>query len=176
VGEKSIYLTVPAGWESFDPSFVLKHPDEEAGGWGLAVEAWLVGNVYTDPCRRAASNPPVGPTVDDLVSALVKEAGPNASAVTDTTLGGYRAKRIVLTVPADVDLATCREESYSWWNHRDEPTGWGPRIFGQARVDTVYVLDIDGTRQVVTAGYLPNSTAADRAEQDQIVASIRFEP
>jgi hypothetical protein len=29
---------------------------------------------------------------------------------------------------------------------------------------------------VPNAGYLPDSTAADRAELDRIVASIRFEP
>jgi hypothetical protein len=28
---------------------------------------------------------------------------------------------------------------------------------------------------VVNAGYLPNTTAADRAELEQVVASIRFE-
>jgi hypothetical protein len=56
----------------------------------------------------------------------------------------------------------------------DEPGGWGPRIFFRPRVDTVYILDVEGTRQVVTAGYLPNTTA-DRAELEQVVASIRFE-
>jgi hypothetical protein len=177
VGTKPLYLTVPAGWETFDPAFVSKHPSLE-DGFGLIVEAWRVGNVYADPCHRAGSGlkPAVGPTVDDLATALAKENGPNASAITDVTLGGYPARKIVLTVPKGLDLATCQDKSYSWWSHPDEPGGWGPRIFFKPRVDTVYILDVEGTRQVVNAGNLPNTTAADRAELEQVVASIRFEP
>jgi hypothetical protein len=90
--------------------------------------------------------------VDDLATALAKENGPNASAITDVSLGGYPARMIVLTVPKGMDLATCQDKSYSWWSHPDEPGGWGPRIFFKPRVDTVYILDVEGTRQVVNAG------------------------
>ena len=41
----------------------------------------------------------------------------------------------------------------------------------------MYIIDVDGTRQVIDAMYAPGTTsAADRAEQEQIIASIRFEP
>jgi hypothetical protein len=40
----------------------------------------------------------------------------------------------------------------------------------------VYIVDIDGTRQVIDTMYLPGTSAANLAELDQIIASIRFEP
>ncbi len=52
-----------------------------------------------------------------------------------------------------------------------------PWTFGHnGQHDTVYIVDVDGTRQVIDTLYLPGASAADRAELDQIVASIRFEP
>jgi hypothetical protein len=38
----------------------------------------------------------------------------------------------------------------------------------------VYILDVNGRRQVIGAMYLPGRSAADLAELDQIVQSIQF--
>ena len=58
----------------------------------------------------------------------------------------------------------------------DAGYGAGPYTHGKGQHNTIYIVDVDGTRQVIDAMYLPGTSAADRAEQDQIVASIRFEP
>ncbi len=43
------------------------------------------------------------------------------------------------------------------------------------QVDRLWVLDVNGQRLVVDASYSPNTTQAQRDEQDQIVQSLRFD-
>lgn len=40
----------------------------------------------------------------------------------------------------------------------------------------MYIVDVDGTRQVIDTMYLPGTSEANLAELEQILASIRFEP
>ena len=48
--------------------------------------------------------------------------------------------------------------------------------YGNGQRNTVYIVDVDGTRQVIYTMYLPGTSAANLAELEQILASIRFEP
>jgi hypothetical protein len=38
----------------------------------------------------------------------------------------------------------------------------------------MWVLDVDGTRLVIGASYLPNTSPEDRAALDQVLASIQI--
>ena len=72
-----ITFTVPAGWTSR-----YGIPNKDRGGPGeIAVGNWIIANVYTDPCQwqGALLDPAVGPTVDDLASALVAQKRRNAT-------------------------------------------------------------------------------------------------
>ena len=64
-----------------------------------AVSLWIAANVPADPCDMPGSlpDPPVGPTVDDLVSALDAQANTDMSAAVDVTVGGHTGKRFVMT-------------------------------------------------------------------------------
>jgi hypothetical protein len=53
--------------------------------------------------------------------------------------------------------------------------GAAPWTYGNGQHNTVYIIDVDGTRQVIDTMYLPGTSTADRAELDEIIASIRFE-
>ena len=57
--------------------------------------------VYADPCdyNKGVINPPTGPTVDDLVTALVGTKG-DVSPPTDITIDGYRGKQLTITAPS----------------------------------------------------------------------------
>ena len=95
-----------------------RYDNKDRGGPGeVAVANWIIANVYTDPCQWQGSllSPAIGPTVDDLASALVAQKGRNATAPTDVTLGGYPAKRIEWSIPADLDRATCDEGVIRTW-------------------------------------------------------------
>jgi hypothetical protein len=176
-------FTMPAtGW--YAPLEAWRIGKNVPGGsdiFDLYVTPLIVGNIYTGGChwRGTELDPPVGPTVDDLATALSALDG--ASAPTIVTVGGHPGKKVELSTPADLDAAT-----------ECDPDGGGsdgifgrfvfdrgfsahPYTHGMGQHQTIYILDVDGTRQVIDAMYLPSASATDRAEQDQIVASIRFE-
>lgn len=184
VSPTGIYLTAPAGWETFDPIFIGKNAldDPGVGVYDILLGAHLVGNVYTGGCQwqGTALDPPVGPTVDDLATALVAQGGPDTAAPTDVMIGGYHGKKVELSIPADVDLTTCDKENtfpvFGRWSAAAYPLGGGPWTYGSGQHDTVYIVDVNGTRQVIDTMYLPGTSAANLAELEQILASIRFAP
>ena len=67
-----------------------------------------VGNIYADPCQWELA-PPLGPTVDDLVSAWANVPGLDATATRDVTVDGYPGKQIAFTVP-NYNMLDCKGE------------------------------------------------------------------
>ena len=74
------------------------------------IAFWNVDNVHVDPCNAAAGElePPIGPSVDDLVAALSNLPGLEATAPVDVTVGTFRGKEIELTTldPEDCPAVT----------------------------------------------------------------------
>jgi len=176
VGPRWVVLTVPApGWSSTD-NIVNKNPP---GGSGLPLaklSTWTVGNLKADPChwKAGALDPPVGPTVEHLAAALVVQVGPTVATSTDVTLGGYRGKKIEYSAPSDFDPTSCDDGVLSRW---EPPSGdWGGWVAAGGQRNAVYIIDVDGQRLVIDTMSLPGASAADLAEFDQMMASIRFEP
>ncbi len=176
-----ITFTIPSGWIS---RYGIPHKDRD-GPAEMAVGSWIIANVYADPCQwqGSALDPAVGPTVDDLASALMAQKGRAASPPTDVTLGGYPAKRIEVSVPADLDPATCDEGVMRTWVgpgervdtwYSDDPEARSPLRSGQLNV--VYIVDVNGERLVIDTWHMPGTSAADLAELDAILASMRIEP
>jgi hypothetical protein len=183
VAPKRMTFTMPApGW--YAPLEAWRIGKNVTGGsdlFDLYVTPLIVGNVYTGGChwRGTELDPPAGPTVDDLATAL--STLPGASPPVSVTVGGHPGKKVELSTPADLDVAT----------ECDSDGGGSDGIFGRFVFDrgysaapythgigqhqTIYILDVDGMRQVIDVMYLPGASPADRAEQDQIVASIRFQ-
>ena len=83
-----------------------------------------------------------------------------------------------MVVTGDADFDGC--DSWPDSDLRDfvswlSTTGDGERyqqVAGQ--VDRLWVLDDDGQRLVIDATYSPDTTDADRAEQVQVLESLRF--
>jgi hypothetical protein len=150
--------------------------DIEGRAFDVAVSVWLVGNLKADPCKwhEGGVQPPVGPSVDDLATALAKQAGRSATT-TEVMLGGYRGKKVEFSAPPGLDLATCDEGRFSRWQPADDPANSGGLIFGTGQLNTVYIIDVAGKRQVIDTMHLPGTSAANLAELEAVVASIRFE-
>jgi len=182
-GSSLMTFTIPAtGWSAGDFVLVGKNLPGGSDVFDLFMLPTIVENIYTDGCNwhGTALDPPVGPTVDDLATALFVQAGPGASPPADVTVGGHPGKKVELSVPKGLDIATCEPDSPGGDGIFGRfvfsgGTATSPYTFGNEQHDTMYIFDVDGTRQVIDAMYLPNASAADRAELDQIVASIRFE-
>jgi hypothetical protein len=178
-------FTMPVtGWYApFEPWRIGKNVTGGSDLFDLIVTPHFVDNIYTGGChwQGTALVPRVGPTADDLATALNTLNGPGASPPTAVTVGGRPGKKVELSIPADVDVTTCDSDGDfpifgRWYTDVPDSTfGAAPWTYGNGQHNTVYIVDVDGTRQVIDTMYLPGTSAADRAELEQIVASIRFE-
>jgi hypothetical protein len=162
-----ITFTVPAGWEKLSVPTTV---------WGSGSDTRLgfvtVDNVFMDPCSSSLGvhDPPVGPTVDDLATELGDVPGLEATTPTDVTLGGFAGKQVDLTALA------------SW----ESCEGDGPLLVrvNDGRLDLPapdpnedsrwWILDVEGQRLVIVQAARAGATAADRAELEAIVDSIRL--
>jgi hypothetical protein len=170
----SIRLMMPAGWASaaagtavFKSEDAWGYPD--TNGPTLAVHA--VTGVTADACRWGPDVrfEKIGPTVEDMTAALAILIGPERPGPNDVTLGGYPAKRFVLT---DI-LDSCDggpEGRLLWENATGSRFG-----FLQDATATIYVVDVDGDRLVI-ATHHRGSPAEDVEALNGIIASIDIEP
>ncbi len=114
-------FTVPEGWATAEGgSFVYRESPQRprnpyAGPGEVLLTFWTVSHAYTDACHHEATLVDAGTTTDELASLLVAQKGRVASAATDVTLGGFPAKRIELTDPADLDVTKCDAGIIRFW-------------------------------------------------------------
>lgn len=117
-----VTLALPIGWAGYglyvnnggDPATTL-----------TGIEIWSVEQPYTDPCHWQETElvPPLGPTVDDLATALQNQLTRGATTG-DVTLDGYSGKLVKMTVPADVVLADCDGDKFRSWVWGSDASRW----------------------------------------------------
>jgi hypothetical protein len=118
----------------------------------------------------------VGPAVDDLFTALGEQPGLRTTDPVDTTLGDHPATRIDLEVSQRLDLKKCRMAGVGvhglqvWYS---EPADKYFVLEANWRA-SVYVLDVDGERQVFLTQQGPGTSEADLAELRGVLDSIRI--
>jgi hypothetical protein len=166
-------VTFPEGWTVQDGVSYFKRsdaPDE----LGFGFEAFVPDTIYADACEGSQGElMEVGSSVDDLAAALFKQRGPMASAPVDTTLGGYPAIRIDLTVPKGFDLKPCNlpDALQVWFSHpADRYVFLLPR-----EIASLYIVDVDGQRQVFQAHYGSATQDEDVRELRAVLDSIHIE-
>ena len=147
-------LNVPGGWIAAGPS--IRPTTGEAGLDFLSADhpaEWAC-----DASARAIK-PPVGPTVDDLVTFLAHQPMLKISANTDVTLAGYRGKYLEYTTSFNE-------------NNNCQPAEWP---FGRSAFHRVWILDVAGVRLVIDAS-APKASDPVKAELTRIVESIAIGP
>jgi hypothetical protein len=178
-GEYPSYtVEAPDGWSTPDGHFIIGD-----GAFVQGVSVWDVGDVPRDPCHWKDTSVDPGPSVDDLVGALVAQRYRDASKPVDVTIDGHDGLFVEWSVPSDwvvtgdADFEGCDEVKSN--GHNDFVSFFGDglgeryaQVAGQ--VDMLWVLDVDGERLVVDATYSPDATKADRAALTSVVESIRF--
>jgi hypothetical protein len=180
-GSPRLTFTVPEGWSTTD-GFVYKDRGSVSpayapgGGPGdVALIPWTVSHTYGDACHWQGNLVDAGSTVDELVSALQAQKSRVASKPTDVLLGGIPARQIVMTTPADLDLATCDMGAVSFWPDPGPDVSGGLCCTKPGSTDVVYVVDVAGNRLAVVARHQPDSLTADLAELDGVVVSLTFD-
>jgi hypothetical protein len=167
-----ITMDVPDGYEGFpDGSGVAK-----LGRIGqMAVGAWVIGDVYADPCRWETTllDPPPGSSVDALVAALADQKGLRVSTPTDITVDGFAGTSMERTVRAGIKLADCDGAHFRPWLGTDG----GERYLEPGQHDMLWIIDVDGVPLLIDASLGGAGTSAqDRAAHIQIAESVRIEP
>jgi hypothetical protein len=165
-----------AGWTS-DGTFTVKKP-----GPVMGFSVWDVGQVPTDPCHPLTTMRDPGPTLDDLVTALVAQKSRDTSKPKAVTLDGFAGKYLEWSVPRDAkvvgdsDFVGCDAQDNG---HLDFVSwladGHGERYQQEAgQVDQLWILDVDGHRLLADATYSLKSTDAARRELAAVAASLEF--
>ena len=180
-----VFYTIPAdGWMSWFGAFKLGLPTDPANSVvGLGI--MNVTNVVQDGCtRHVAAVPPVGPTVDDMATALAA-LSPFVLTMppTDVTIDGFSGKHLAWTVPDLAVQVTGDDTAFvdctngELWSYIGKPLGFA--FYGYIHPDQVeefWLLDVDGQRLMIVAGTTPGSSDGDIAELRSIFDSIDIVP
>lgn len=171
-------FTLPSGWSSFAGATVLKASSDPPTG--MAVGPWRnVATIYTDPCHWQTSGVSIGPKVDDLVAALVAQKGGSGVIPADVTIDGFHGKQIDLVVPMSVrfgapsSASDCDGGQYKLWAQSDGSDRYNQ---GPGQHDLLDILDVNGQTLVIGRSFYAANTAADTAELQAIVDSIKITP
>ncbi|MFN8234433.1 MAG: hypothetical protein U0V56_13540 [Actinomycetota bacterium] len=146
----------------------------------VAVSITTVVNLVANGCKdHLAAYPPVGPSVDDLATALAELAPFEVTtAPEDVTIYGYSGKHLELTVP-DTPFDRCDDDGFSSWIAPVDGAGLDGAFggyTGPGYTEEFWILDVEGTRLMITAGTSPGSPSEDLAEREDLLDSIRIEP
>ena len=165
-------VTFPEGWTvQYGHVYAGYGPqDEEFGFYAVVVD-----EIFAEACKGSEAGAPtaVGPTSTTSPPPLLQQPGPKASGPFDTTLGGSPATRVDLTVPEGFDLSACNAQDIGlqvWFSAPAEKNFVLPPD-GPA---SVYILDVDGERQVFLTQHDVTTSAEDLAELQAVLDSIRI--
>ncbi|HEX6434408.1 MAG TPA: hypothetical protein VFZ87_09190 [Gemmatimonadales bacterium] len=157
----------PAVWFVCSPS-----PVEQAVCNGVppapvsAVTFQIVDNVVAGCSDNQDTaellDPPVGPSVDDLVTAISSLEGYEATAPVDITVSGFKGKEFTLTA--------VRHGCGATWATAQRTTGMG---VGESNL--LRILDVDGVRVVIAGAYHASTAEADVATIEQVMDSVQIE-
>jgi len=165
-GEITFAFTAPPSWEPFGELGVWI--DQNAPPDGANVFFYRGGDVYSEPCltdEEADPDVPVGPTVDDFVTALVDHPSLNVTAPVDVTLAGYSGTYLDLQVPVDINAC----ETYKPIDGHHYAQGPGQRWH-------MWILDVDGVPVLVETNDYAGTPAERLAEQRAIIDSLVITP
>jgi hypothetical protein len=192
-----IFFTIGAGWS-----------------YGSGVDVWRndigrmtfsrADRVFTDACHWSDGYYP-GPvaTLDDVVAALSEQGGwADVTGPSGISVDGYAGKAFQRTVPAE--LLDCSTMPLNWsphvrppnwgdsrlpvlrsWHYGTNEAGSAGDLYEPGEVETLWVLDINGTVILINSRLWPSVTtdyravagpsAAARADFAAVLDSIRID-
>ena len=164
-----VLVTIPEGWRG-GGEWLLYGPRGPEAPDGMNIRFGSVRNLYADPLAASEGflDPAIGPTVDDLVDAMLSHPDWDTTGPTDVTIDGYAGKAVRLAIPEDLELP-----GGEFLLYQDEGGGdrwaWEPGQFAD-----LYVIDVDGERLVLELFSYPDTSPAHLAERETVLASIQL--
>ena len=172
-GVPGVTVTVPAAWTT-DTDWVVIGPRGNEAPVGMAVRFYQIDNLAKNPLSVSDGkfNPPLGPTVSDLVQAIVTHTAWTAGAPTDITIDGHAGQRVEFAIPSDAKLGAAGQFCLSL--DTDGTCGiWG---WSPGQTFDWSIVDVGGRRLVIDAFHYPGTSAADLAAQQAVVDSVKVTP
>ena len=165
-------VTFPEDWTVQYGHIYARNQDEDDEFGFYAV---VVDEIFAEGCAGSNSGlTAVGPSVDDLAAALLQQPDPMKGGPVETTLGGYPATRVDLTVPVGFDLGPCNAADVGLQIWYSEPADKNFVLLDDGMA-SVYIVDVNGPRQVFLTQYGSTTSDADLAELQEVLDSIRIE-
>ena len=183
--EPGTYRVPKSAWSAVD--FAVSFPEDwtveyghvyatsQGDGTEVGFYAVVVDSIWAEACVGSGSGamPELGPSVNDLAAALLKQPGPMAKGPIETTLGGYPATRIDLTIPKGFDLSKCNAKDIGLQIWYSAPADKNFILLDDG-IASVYILDVNGQRQVFLTQRSFAASKEDVRELRAVLDSIRI--
>jgi hypothetical protein len=166
--ELRVTLTVPDGWSSHEGWYVTRGPiltDDT----GASVAIWTpdhgITSVYPDPCATAIEY--AGSDPEKLVTVLAASTMNVGGPPTPITIGEYTGWELHLATDPNIDVSTCAGE--------DHLVPWGGRWIQPGTEQTIWILDVEGSRVVIEAAAERLADETQRSEMERVLQSTTIE-
>ena len=179
-----ISFTAPSGWSGNENLAGKDYGD--SGPVAPLLFPWPFDHGFKDPCTdHTPVVPAAGSGAAGLLGVIAGQPGIDAGPITDVTVGGHDGKYLDYTVTADPATCGSGEDGFWIWGSCPAPVtlgcemvGTGDRRYGVSKNDRerAYAIDVDGTIVTFFTNQPADLLAADRAEFQQVLDSIEFEP
>ncbi len=167
------HFTVGDGWQSRDIEIIKTDR--------MAVQFYFADNVVTNICTQRLVTPPIGGTVDNLVRPLARlvkiDVGPRP-----VTLGDRRGAYLEFTIGPPFD---CPATQMNLMKQHPGTCGqgcgglgpeWiGLEFGGLTEHNRMWVLQVGRGRGVINAVWTDKATAADLADLQAVIDSVRLD-
>jgi hypothetical protein len=164
----AITFTLPAGWDR-----VIV----DGQAWndkGMRIGFTTVDNLFVQPCQPelGVRDPAVGPSVDDLVTALGTVPGWTITESAFDTYFGFPGVRLALTGPDDIGSCPDGEPRLA------SAPGFPGFVTGAAEGERqeLWILQVGTTRLVVHTLTDPQASAGALAELQSVTESVQITP
>jgi hypothetical protein len=164
-----VTMTLPEGWHGSD-GLILSSPGAPTVQQEVDISLWSAPDVvYGNPCHWYDTPIEVDPTVESIAQALSAQKRRGDSTPHEITVGDHRGVELELTVPDNIDFATCDAGQFRSW-------GYNVRFHqGPGQRDLIRLLDIDGLLVIIDADSWPETPDEVRADLDRVLDSMTFE-
>jgi hypothetical protein len=175
---------VPAGWVGYPEIPALVSPTRGSAD-GALIGFMKADGLFSDPCHwdvdgSGAENQPgdveVGPTVDDLVTAIRANTAYTSSTPSPVSLGGYDGAVIELRLPGQDVLDTCDVSATDPGDGKYLlfPNGFWAQ--GPNNIWRLFIVDVDGRRLITMLNYFDDVPTADVDAAVAIIESFVITP
>lgn len=166
-----VTVEVPDGWEASHGWVVIgPHGNQAPDGEAIRFYGGDL-NLYVNPLAtdEGLVDPPVGPSVDDLINAMVDHPDWTTTGPDAITIDGYAGQVVHVTLPPGASHAA---PFYLFV----DPSGG--QIWGWAPDQSfdIYVVDVGGERLVVDTFHFPDASGDDLAARQAVLDSIQLAP